>query len=183
MNPRDRTRRTLGNIKQEDCKSSATNAESSASIASDASTVDLTIKQEDTKDHKPFLEQQREFDERGYYYRCNICKRKMPNFKSVLGHRKSIHSIKQMNVTKINDTNMEPDINDPNFHCNPCGKGFQDVRKFRQHLRRVHYMVLKPMIRPKITQNGVIPDLDDPNLYCKSCNQTYKTETLPQAIC
>ncbi|GAN01829.1 hypothetical protein MAM1_0012d01264 [Mucor ambiguus] len=132
MNPKDETKRVLGNIKHEDCKFSVTTAESSTSIATDINTVDLTIdltiKEENTEDYKPSLEQQREFDERGYYYRCDICNRRKPNLKSVLDHRKSIHHIKRMNFTKVNDINMEPDINDPNFHCSPCGKGFQDVR-------------------------------------------------------
>ncbi|OAD04659.1 hypothetical protein MUCCIDRAFT_108488 [Mucor lusitanicus CBS 277.49] len=58
MKLRNRTTRVISNIKQEDCKPIPNATEKSTSIlASDASSYDLIIKQEDTKDGKALLEQ------------------------------------------------------------------------------------------------------------------------------
>ncbi|KAK4518721.1 ethionine resistance protein [Mucor velutinosus] len=183
MKLRDRTKRVLDNVKQEDRKPAFTAAESPASITTDNNIFDLTIKQEDAKDYEDLSEQHGEFGERDYYYRCNICKRRMANLKSVLEHRKSIHVDCRWSVTMIRNIDTEPDVNDPNFHCKSCEADYGGEKPYRQHLRNVHHMVLKSKFARCAPQNGIVPDPDDPNLYCRACDYTYKQKYGYKAHC
>ncbi|KAL9538932.1 hypothetical protein MBANPS3_010570, partial [Mucor bainieri] len=67
----------------------------------------------------------------------------------------------------------EPDIHNPNFYCKSCESRYKDMYAYRQHLRFVHYMVLKRIPRWKAPRNDIVPDPNDPNLYCRACDHTY----------
>ncbi|KAL9554232.1 hypothetical protein PS6_003520 [Mucor atramentarius] len=93
MKLRDRKKRILGDIKQEDRKPDLTLINTTPSTVNESSNWSLNIKQEDTKNDSSLLQQGHGFKEgEDYYYRCDMCKMKMPNLESVLKHRKSIHS-------------------------------------------------------------------------------------------
>ncbi|KAL9553260.1 hypothetical protein MBANPS3_003369 [Mucor bainieri] len=175
MKLRDRTKRVFGNIKQEDCKPALKKAESSTLAPSGINTVDLlTIKQEDTKEHKALLKQHGKFSERDYFYRCDMCTMSTADLTSVLEHRISIHSVKQSSSRAIKHVETEPDIHDPNFYCKSCERKYRDAEAYRHHLRSVHYMVLKPIPVWKVPHSDIVPDPDDPHLYCRACDRTYK---------
>ncbi|KAL9542582.1 hypothetical protein MBANPS3_008547 [Mucor bainieri] len=174
MKPRHRAKRVLINVKKEDCKPAIEQAKLSTLTPSDINTVDLTIKQEDTKEKKILLNQHDEFSETDYFYRCDMCKMMMADLTSVLEHRISIHSVKQLNNRAIKHMETEPDIHDPNFYCKSCERKCRDAKAYRQHLRNVHYMVLKPIPTRKVPHSDVVPDPDDPDLYCRACDHTYK---------
>ncbi|KAL9543199.1 hypothetical protein MBANPS3_008230 [Mucor bainieri] len=177
MKLRDRTKRVMPNIKQEDRKSALTIAEATISITTDTTnTVELTIKQEDAKEDEALLKQHGEFSEKDYYYRCDICEIKMTDLKSVLEHRHSIHIDKRYTSNrKIKNIDTEPDIHDHNFYCKSCERRYNNKKIYRSHLKAVHYMVLKPLHNWKARDNNVFPDPDpdDPNLYCRACDHTY----------
>ncbi|GAN01954.1 hypothetical protein MAM1_0014d01391 [Mucor ambiguus] len=66
---------------------------------------------------------------------------------------------------------LEPDINDPNFHCRSCKRTYKNKYNYRCHLKRHHKMELKSLTGP--INPDILPDWDDPNSYCKSCDRTY----------
>ncbi|KAL0141131.1 C2H2-type zinc finger transcription factor [Mucor lusitanicus] len=176
MKLRARKRSFPSKIKQEDCKPTLIDAQSSAIKVANTSTVDLTIKQEDSKDHKLMLKQHGNCDSEDYYYCCNICDQRLPNFKSVLEHRKSNHisSKRFKGTTMAKNLDKEPDLYNPNFYCESCEKGYSDQHAYRCHLRKVHFMVLKQP-RSRMTQKiDITPDPNDPSLHCRACNFTYK---------
>ncbi|OAD04628.1 C2H2-type zinc finger transcription factor [Mucor lusitanicus CBS 277.49] len=110
MKLRNRTTRVISDIKQEDCKP-APNAtgESTSILASRSNSCGLIIKQEDAKDDKALLEQHGdEFGTKEYRYKCDRCNQTMPNQKSVLEHRFSIHNIKSGTSRAIKDINAIP---------------------------------------------------------------------------
>ena len=108
-----------------------------------------------------------------FYYRCDICKQRMPTVISVLQHRKLIHNVKRALYSKIKDINTEPDVHDPNFHCKSCKVEYNSIKGYRQHLKVAHFMVLKAIALHRIPQNTIDPDPDDPNLHCRACDRTY----------
>ncbi|KAL9556245.1 hypothetical protein MBANPS3_001970 [Mucor bainieri] len=174
MKLRDKRKSVLGNIKQEDCKPALTIAEPTTSTTTDTTnTVALTIKQEDTKKGESMLKQNDQYGEKDYYYRCDICKTKMANLKSVLEHRKSTHLTRTWSNRKIKNMETEPDIHDHNFYCKSCERSYKDRNKYRSHLRAVHYMILKSPPNLKAPDNDVFPDPDDPSLHCRACDHTY----------
>ncbi|KAL9556687.1 hypothetical protein MBANPS3_001738 [Mucor bainieri] len=183
MKLRDRTRRVLGNIKQEDCKPVLTTADSSTVTVPDTNTIDLTIKQEDTKEDKTLLKQDGGFNEKDYYYRCDICDMKMANLKLVLEHRASIHINKRYSKPKIKNIDTEPDVHDSDLYCKSCERRYIDRKKYRHHLRQVHYMVLKPLPIWKAPRSDVFPDPDDPKLHCRACDRSYKHKQIYNAHC
>ncbi|KAL9538795.1 hypothetical protein MBANPS3_010667 [Mucor bainieri] len=183
MKLRHRAKSVLGTIKQEDCKPALQKAEVSTVATIDTNTVDLTIKQEDTKEHKALLKQHGEFSERDYFYRCDMCTMSMADLTSVLEHRISIHSVKQFNNRAIKHMETEPDIHDPSFYCKSCERKYRDAEAYRKHLRSVHYMVLKPIPSWKAPHSNIIPDLDDSNLYCRACDRTYKCKETYRKHC
>jgi uncharacterized C2H2 Zn-finger protein len=76
----------------------------------------------------------------------------------------------------IANSSKLPDEDDPNFYCRVCVKSFSVKRSYRNHLQRIHKMVLKPL--PKVLQKTLIamqpdlePDPHDPNFYCKVCQK------------
>ncbi|KAL0141745.1 hypothetical protein V8B55DRAFT_1573944 [Mucor lusitanicus] len=178
MKLRNRTTRVISNVKQEDCKPilNAT-GESTSILASSSNSCGLIIKQEDAKDDKALLEQHGdELGTKQYLYKCDICNQKMPNRKSVLEHRFSIHNIKSGISRTIRDSNVEPDIDDPNFYCKSCEQGYKTKEIFRQHLRKTHFLALEKLRSYKLPLEGIFPDPDDPKLYCKACNHTYASK-------
>lgn len=65
------------------------------------------------------------------------------------------------------------DADDPNFFYIACNRTHLSRKQYRNHLRVVHKMELKPL---KPTPNfNIAPNPDDPNNYCDSCNWTFKT--------
>ncbi|KAL9538801.1 hypothetical protein PS6_011452, partial [Mucor atramentarius] len=174
MKLRDRQKRVSNDIKQEDKKSviNLINTPSSTFIESNA--YSFNIKQEDTKNDSSLLQQDDRFEEgKDYFYRCDICKKRMPNLKSVLQHRKSIHNVKPSSRRISKDINTEPDVHNPNFYCRSCKVNYKGRRKYRNHLRHGHFMVLKTFLRSKSPRSTIIPDPDDPSLHCRACDFTY----------
>ncbi|KAL9537719.1 hypothetical protein PS6_011700 [Mucor atramentarius] len=171
---RDKPKRVSNDIKQEDTKAviNLIDTPSSTFIESDA--YSFNIKQEDTKNDSSLQQQDDRFEEgKDYFYRCDICKKRMPNLKSVLQRRKSIHDVKPSSRRTIKDIDTEPDMHDPNFYCRSCKVIYKDRNKYRYHLRNVHFMILKTIPTRKLSQSTILPDPDDPNLYCKVCDSTY----------
>ncbi|KAL9560226.1 hypothetical protein MBANPS3_000078 [Mucor bainieri] len=117
-----KTRGILGNVKQEDQKDGTALSNTSSSVVDRSpNTTSVTINQEDTKEDKPLLRQNTsDFGKVGYYYRCNICNKKMVDLKSVLEHRQSTHNVKHSEARKMKDIALDPDVHDPNFYCKSC---------------------------------------------------------------
>ncbi|KAL9555006.1 hypothetical protein PS6_003094 [Mucor atramentarius] len=184
MKLRDRKKRVLDHIKQEDDKPDLTLINASSSTVNVSSSWNRGIKQEDTKNDSNLPQQDHGFGEgKDYYYRCDICKQRMPTVISVLQHRKLIHNLKRRHLSKIKDINTEPDIHDPNFYCKSCKVDYNDRKGYRQHLKSAHYMVLKPIPSHQIPQSSIVPDPDDPNLYCRACDHTYSSKTIYKQHC
>ncbi|KAG2207179.1 hypothetical protein INT47_012232 [Mucor saturninus] len=91
-----------------------------------------------------------------------------------------------------------PDEDDPNGYCRQCNKTLESLRSYRNHLRKIHGMVLKPRgrallainanVRPDendpnnycialvVTEDSPVkPDQDDPNFYCCLCEKNYES--------
>lgn len=126
-------RRKTKCTQQEDHKADLTLWKTPSSV--DPITLNFGIRQEDTKNRGNLLLQAGkissvikreellntsstgEFGAKDYYYRCDICKKRLTSLKLVLEHRRSIHkTIRQMGCTIIKDIQMEPDTHDPNFY-------------------------------------------------------------------
>ncbi|EPB91874.1 hypothetical protein HMPREF1544_01167 [Mucor circinelloides 1006PhL] len=183
MKLRGRKTRVLGDIKQEDRKPDLALINATSSTVNEPSTWGFNIKQEDTKNDNSLLQQGHVFEGRDYYYRCDMCKMKMPNLESVLKHRNSIHTINPLKKSMVKDINTEPNIHDPNFHCKPCKVKYTSGIKYRQHLRATHFMVLKTIHLVKKLQNNIVPDPDIPSLYCRSCDHTYSNKSSYKQHC
>ncbi|KAL9547986.1 hypothetical protein MBANPS3_005902 [Mucor bainieri] len=177
MKLRDRTKRVLGNIKQEEDHKSvlAIMAESNTVATTDTFTDDPTVKEEDTKEEKLLLKRNGDFGKKGYCYRCDRCEVEMTDLKSVLEHRRSIHYVKKVKK-KIKHLSIEPDIHNPSFYCKSCEIRYKDMYAYRRHLRNVHYMVFKRIPIWKAPHNNILPDLNDPDLYCRAF---HKVESSP----
>ncbi|KAL0141276.1 C2H2-type zinc finger transcription factor, partial [Mucor lusitanicus] len=185
MKLRARKKSFLSNLKQEDRKPILiNNAQSSTIEVANTSTLDLTIKQEDSKEHKLLLKQQSKFGSKDYYHRCDICKLRLPNLKSVLEHRKSNHiSRLYKSTTIVKNLDKEPDVHDPDFYCKSCEKGYSKKFAYRQHLRIVHYMVLQQLPKRATQKTDIAPDPNDPNFYCRACDFTYKRKSYYKRHC
>ncbi|KAL0144472.1 C2H2-type zinc finger transcription factor [Mucor lusitanicus] len=159
MKLRARKKSFSSKIKQEDHKPNLINAQSSTTEVANTGTFDLTIKQEDSKDHKVLLEQHGKFGSKDYYYCCDICGQRFPNLKSVLDHRKSNQIIRlSRSTTMAKNLDKEPDLYNPDFYCESCEKGYSNQRAYRS----------------SNTKTDITPDPNDPNFYCRACNVTYK---------
>ncbi|EPB91943.1 hypothetical protein HMPREF1544_01237 [Mucor circinelloides 1006PhL] len=144
MKLRDRQKRLLDNIKQEDSKAGIVRIDTPSSTFNDSSAYSFNIKQEDTKNDSSLLQQDDRFEEgKDYFYRCDICKTRMPNLKSVLQHRKLTHNVRPSSHRTIKDIDTEPDVRDPNFYCSESSR------------------------------STIVPDPDDPSLHCRACDSTY----------
>ncbi|KAL9555018.1 hypothetical protein PS6_003106 [Mucor atramentarius] len=176
MKPTDRQARALDDFKQEGNKPDLTVIAASSSTVNKPNTDSREIKQEDTKNDSSLLKQDEEFG-KDYYYQCDRCMKRMPNLKLVLQHRKLIHNVKRMGPSKIKDIDTEPDIHDPNFHCKSCNIDYKSRRKYRHHLKYVHFMALKTIPSHQIPQSSIVPDPDDPNLYCRACDSKYSCKS------
>ncbi|EPB85310.1 hypothetical protein HMPREF1544_07924 [Mucor circinelloides 1006PhL] len=183
MKLRNRKKRVFGHVKQEEQKVDIALNSTSSFTVDEPSTCDIGIKQEDTKKDNSSLKQNDRFGKEGYYYRCNICKQRMPTVISVLQHRKLIHNVKRTHSSRIKDVNTEPNIHDPNFYCKSCKVDYNGRSQYRQHLKAAHYMVLKPIPKHIILQSTIVPDPDDPNLYCRACNYTYASKATYKRHC
>ncbi|KAL9547872.1 hypothetical protein PS6_006901 [Mucor atramentarius] len=174
MKLRDRQKRVSNDIKQEDSKAGIALIDTPSSTFNESSAYSFNIKQEDTKNDSSLQQQDDRFEEgKDYFYRCDICKKRMPNLKSVLQHRKSIHNVKPSSRRISKDINTEPDVHNPNFYCRPCKVNYKDRKIYRNHLRIVHFMVLKTILKSKSPRSTIVPDPDDPNLHCRACDSTY----------
>ncbi|KAL0141271.1 C2H2-type zinc finger transcription factor [Mucor lusitanicus] len=184
MKLRARKKSFPSNIKQEDCKPThINNAQSSTIKVAKTGTLDLTIKQEDSKDHKVLLKQHGKLGSKDYYYGCDFCNQRLPNLKSVLEHRKSNHVNKLFRCTKVKNLDKEPDLYDPDFYCKSCEKGYRNKKAYRAHLRYVHYMVLQQLPKRATQKTDIAPDPNDPNFYCRACDFTYKTKIYYKSHC
>ncbi|KAL9543067.1 hypothetical protein PS6_009481 [Mucor atramentarius] len=183
MKLRNRQKRASDNIKQEDYKPNFTSINVSSSTVDEPNACDYSIKQEDVKNQSNLLKQDDEFEGKEYYYRCDVCKQKMPSIQSVMEHRKSVHNVKSVKISIIKDTSTEPDIHDPNFHCQSCNLDYKDGNRYRSHLRNVHFMILKTIPSHKTPRNSIVPDPDDPNLHCRACDNTFSYKTTYKQHC
>ncbi|EPB91956.1 hypothetical protein HMPREF1544_01250 [Mucor circinelloides 1006PhL] len=184
MKLRDRQKRVSNDIKQEDKKAAINLIDTPSSTFNESSAYSFNIKQEDTKNDNSLLQQDDRFEEgKDYFYRCDICSQRMPNLKSVLQHRKSIHNISRFNHRIIKDVNTEPDIHSPNFYCRSCKVIYKDRIKYRDHLRHVHFMVLKTILKSKSPRSTIVPDPDDPSLHCRACDHTYAQKSSYKKHC
>ncbi|KAL9546373.1 hypothetical protein MBANPS3_006690 [Mucor bainieri] len=116
----DRKKRVLVNIKQEDQKTEVSLNNACPPVINAPTTSSVAIKEEETKERVKLLQTDDKFGKAGYYYHCDICKRKMANLKSVLEHRQSVRNVKHSNSRKIKFINKEPDVNNPEFYCKSC---------------------------------------------------------------
>ncbi|KAL9547773.1 hypothetical protein PS6_006961 [Mucor atramentarius] len=173
MKLRDRQKRVSNDIKQEDTKAGITLTNTSSTTVDVSNTWIRDIKQEDTKNDSSLSQQDGRFEEKDYFYRCDICNQRMPNLKSVLQHRVSAHNVNHSTTRIIKDVSTEPDIHDPNYYCKSCEKRYDCKKVYRNHLRAAHFMVLKTLLKRAIPQTIIVPDPDDPNLYCRTCDYTY----------
>ncbi|GAN01970.1 hypothetical protein MAM1_0014d01407 [Mucor ambiguus] len=171
MKLRDRKEHVLHNAKQEDLKLAFDITDSTTSGVNDPNSFDLALKQEDIKEDDMLLHQDDEFDKGNYSYRCTVCKMKMESFQSVLEHRSFIHDIKLVKNRKIKNMDTEPDVYSLNSYCKPCEKGYKNAPVYRRHLKKAHYMILKPIYKWKPPRDDTVPDLHDPDFYCRSCER------------
>ncbi|KAL7329107.1 hypothetical protein PS15p_212306 [Mucor circinelloides] len=184
MKLRDRQKRVSNDIKQEDKKAGINLIDTPASALNESNAYSSNIKQEDTKNDSSLLQQDDGFEEgENYHYGCDICNQRMPNLKSVLQHRKSTHNVRASRNRRIKDIDTEPDVHDPNFYCRSCEANYKGRNKYRNHLRNVHYMVLKTIPKRTIPQNIILPDPDDPNQYCRACDYTYAQKSSYKQHC
>ncbi|EPB91973.1 hypothetical protein HMPREF1544_01267 [Mucor circinelloides 1006PhL] len=184
MKLRDKQKRVSNDIKQEDKKAVINLIDTPSSALNESNTCSFNIKQEDTKNDSSLLQQDDRFEEgKDYFYRCDICSQRMPNLKSVLQHRKSIHNISRFNHRIIKDVNTEPDMHDPNFYCRSCKVIYKDRDKYRYHLRHVHFMVLKTILKSKSPRSTIVPDPNDPSLHCRACDHTYAQKSSYKKHC
>ncbi|KAL9549970.1 hypothetical protein PS6_005793 [Mucor atramentarius] len=184
MKLRERQKRVSNDIKQEDKKAVINLIDTPASALNESNAYSSNIKQEDTKNDSSLMQQDDRFEEgKDYFYRCDICKKRMPNLKSVLQHRNSTHNIKPSSGRIIKDINTEPDMHDPNFYCRSCKVIYKDRRKYRNHLRLVHFMVLKTIFKSGSPRSTIVPDPDDPSLHCRACDSTYAQRSFYRQHC
>ncbi|KAL9538799.1 hypothetical protein PS6_011450, partial [Mucor atramentarius] len=158
MKLRDRQKRVLDNIKQEDKKAAINLIDTPSSAPNESSVYSFNIKQEDTKNDSSLLQQDERFEEgKDYYYDCDMCKKRMPNLKSVLQHRKSIHNVRATGHRMIEDINTEPDVHDPNFYCR--------------------------ILKSGSPRSAIVPDPDDLSLHCRACDSTYARKSTYKQHC
>ncbi|KAI8640934.1 hypothetical protein BD408DRAFT_419038 [Parasitella parasitica] len=78
-------------------------------------------------------------------------------------------------VDDITVESRKPDMNDPDYFCAYCSRGYTQRSSYLIHLNKMHFMdipqrrpgALKP--RPPL-EPGVSPDVLDPNHYCCICD-------------
>ncbi|KAI9474153.1 MAG: hypothetical protein EXX96DRAFT_329111 [Benjaminiella poitrasii] len=73
---------------------------------------------------------------------------------------------------------LEPDPNDPNLFCRSCEHTYSRLRNFKDHLFKIHNIVVEKPPRPlkvksHIKHPDLEPDPNDPNNYCSFCNRKY----------
>ncbi|EPB91955.1 hypothetical protein HMPREF1544_01249 [Mucor circinelloides 1006PhL] len=184
MKLRDRQKRVSNDIEQEDTKAGINLIDTSSSMFKESSAYSFNIKQEDTKNDSSLLQQDDGFEEgEDYHYGCDICNQRMPNLKSVLQHRNSTHNIKLSSRRIIKDVNTEPDIHNPNFYCRSCKVISKDRNRYRNHLRIVHFMVLKTILKSESPRSTIVPNPDDPSLHCRACDYTYAQKLFYKQHC
>ncbi|OAD05303.1 C2H2-type zinc finger transcription factor [Mucor lusitanicus CBS 277.49] len=112
-----------------------------------------------------------------YYYFCRLCKKKMPNLKVLLDHRRLHHRINGTSKPRIKHVELEPDIYDPNYYCNGCEKTLNSKVEYRTHLKTAHHMVLTPLPRESRRQrDSNRPDYNSGGFYCSLCSCPFQTQ-------
>ncbi|CAO3634993.1 unnamed protein product, partial [Mucor fragilis] len=180
MQLRARKSRVLGNSKQKNYLAELTLDEASSSIINEGITASFTIKQEDAKNYSSLLEQ----EDPDYYYSCDICNERIPNYMSVLQHRNSIHNIGNKHIKTIQQVDEVSDIRNLNVFCKPCQVAYDNELSHTQHMKYAHYMVLKSPSRGTETTTDIVSDADNADLlHCKSCNQTFEKNSAYKRHC
>jgi hypothetical protein len=108
---------------------------------------------------------------------CKSCTTKYATEFSFRIHLRYVHKIVDLPLKgkrrpKPNH-NIESNPNDPSFYCKSCSTEYPSLGTFRKHIREVHKMILKPLIKRPIPNHSIIPDIDYPNFYCKSYSSKY----------
>ncbi|KAL0146160.1 C2H2-type zinc finger transcription factor [Mucor lusitanicus] len=180
MKLRARKKSFPSKIKQEDRNPSLINDQLSTTEVASTSTFGLTVKQEDSKDHKVLLKQQ----SMAIDMLIDMHSNGFLNLNSVLEHRSSNHISKRYkNITMPKNLVKEPDLNNPGFYCESCEKGYSNKHRYREHLRAAHFMVLKQFPKRAAQKTDVAPDPNDPNFYCRACDFTYTQKDTYKSHC
>ncbi|KAL9537071.1 hypothetical protein PS6_011777 [Mucor atramentarius] len=183
MKLRNRQRHISNDIKQGDHRPYFTRSSASSSTVNKTGPYSLDATQRDAKKGNSLFQQDDQFNGKDYYYRCDRCRQTSPNLKSVMEHRASVHNVKSRKGSMVKDINVEPDVHDPSFYCESCKVSYTDKNRYRQHLKTVHYMVLKTMRLGKALQNTNTPDHGDLNLPCRACDPTYAGKATHKQDC
>jgi hypothetical protein len=74
--------------------------------------------------------------------------------------------------------NIRPGVDNHNNYCRACERDYESRDRYRQHLRQVHAMTLKPLARGRSESSIIVnvlakPDPNDPNFYCRGCKKHY----------
>lgn len=98
---------------------------------------------------------------------------------SFCSHLVKVHKmvLPQVQRTKFN-TNILPDVNDPNFFCVSCQVKYKTHRSYRVHLRNAHKMKLNPLRTASVFNPTIsVSDAEDPNnTSCAFCKFKYNTK-------
>lgn len=110
-----------------------------------------------------------------YCYSCDICNERMPNYMSVVQHRKSIHHIGNKRLQMIQQADKESDIHNRNLFCKLCQVTYDNELSHTQHMKYAHYMVSKLSLRETTTrpETDIVSDADNTTdlPLCKSCKR------------
>ncbi|KAI9267719.1 hypothetical protein EDC94DRAFT_688703 [Helicostylum pulchrum] len=64
-------------------------------------------------------------------------------------------------------------------HCTACDKLYRNRASYKDHLYKIHGIVLpRPTHKALQTNHDIIPDVNDVNNYCVSCARTYTTRNI-----
>ncbi|KAG2203008.1 hypothetical protein INT47_013224 [Mucor saturninus] len=70
-------------------------------------------------------------------------------------------------------TKVQPDPDDPNFHCKSCQRNYRGRKNYRDHLQRIHFLRLRDCRMPEVYRDIEI-DVNDPkNIFCIYCKTKY----------
>ncbi|KAF1805885.1 hypothetical protein FB192DRAFT_1365008, partial [Mucor lusitanicus] len=84
-------------------------------------------------------------------------------------HLKYVHSIFQSAPPQ---SELKPDVNDPNNYCRACQKTSSSRSNYRAHLRMVHQMII-PLLSGHANHKQ-LPDPYNPDYYCSVCKKKYE---------
>ncbi|KAI8642829.1 hypothetical protein BD408DRAFT_482528 [Parasitella parasitica] len=106
-------------------------------------------KKEDTTPGEPENETDKVIPmNRDSWFYCRRCNENIKGCREYYSHIKSAHNITPK-IKGIKYLDVQPDVDDPNFYCRSCEKPHTNKNFYNIHLRRIHHMLLPPLIKPK----------------------------------